>query len=141
MIRALKEGRDPSAIAADQSKIRASVEGIIEDVRARGDAAVRELSIRFDKWDRKDFRLTDAEIQSRIAELSRQNRKDIRFAQDQVRNFAQHQRATPLHRRPLGRKAGRLRRPCRASECPCSPVWAAQCALGRRRCVRWRINN
>ncbi|WP_411970187.1 histidinol dehydrogenase [Mesorhizobium sp. BH1-1-4] len=92
MIRKLKEGRDPSAVAADQATIRATVEGIIANVRARGDVAVRELSIRFDKWDRKDFRLTDAEIRACLAELSEQNLSDIRFAQEQVRNFAQHQR-------------------------------------------------
>ncbi|RVB31058.1 histidinol dehydrogenase, partial [Mesorhizobium sp. M7A.F.Ca.CA.004.05.1.1] len=92
MIRKLKEGRDPSAVAADQATVRATVEGIIADVRARGDVAVRELSIRFDKWDRKDFRLTDAEIRACLAELSEQNLSDIRFAQEQVRNFAQHQR-------------------------------------------------
>jgi len=92
VIRKLKEGRDPSAVAADQATVRATVEGIIADVRARGDVAVRELSIRFDKWDRKDFRLTDAEIRACLAELSEQNLSDIRFAQEQVRNFAQHQR-------------------------------------------------
>lgn len=92
MIRKLKEGRDPSAAAADQATVRATVEGIIADVRARGDVAVRDLSIRFDKWDRKDFRLTDAEIRACLAELSEQNLSDIRFAQEQVRNFAQHQR-------------------------------------------------
>lgn len=94
MILKLKEGRDPNAIAADQTKVRATVEGIIEDVRTRGDVAVRELSVRFDNWDRKDYRLTNAEIQSCLSQLSQQNLKDIRFAQEQVRNFAKHQRTT-----------------------------------------------
>jgi len=92
VIRKLKEGRDPEAAAADQAAIRATVEGIIADVRQRGDAAVRELSNRFDKWDRADYRLTDAEIRACLSELSEDNLRDIRFAQEQVRNFAQHQR-------------------------------------------------
>jgi sulfopropanediol 3-dehydrogenase len=93
MIRKLKEGRDLNAIAADQANIRTTVEAIISDVQASGDEAVRELSIKFDKWDRADYRLTDAEIRACVAELSEQNLRDIRFAQEQVRNFAQHQRA------------------------------------------------
>src|SRR5580692_8542531 len=56
------------------------------------DAAQRELSVKFDQWDRKDYRLTDAEIKDCVAQLSARNVEDIKFAQEQVRNFAQHQR-------------------------------------------------
>ena len=62
MARFLKQGRDADAIAADDAKVRATVEGILADIAARGDAAVRELSAKFDRWDREDFRLTDREI-------------------------------------------------------------------------------
>ena len=62
MARWLKKGRDAGAIAEEDAKIRATVEGILADIAARGDAAVRELSVKFDKWDRDDYRLTDAEI-------------------------------------------------------------------------------
>lgn len=93
MARHLKRGRDAEARAEDDAKVRATVEGILADIEARGDAAVRDLSIRFDKWDRSDFRLTDAEIRDCLAQLSARDLDDIRFAQDQVRNFAEHQKA------------------------------------------------
>ena len=65
---------------------------ILADIAARGDAAVRELSVRFDRWDRDDYRLSPREIQECIDQLTGQDLKDIEFAQKQVRNFAQIQR-------------------------------------------------
>src|SRR5215208_4386494 len=93
MARWLKRGRDPGAVAEDDAKISAAVEMMLVDIQARGDQAVRELSIRFDKWDRADYRLTDAEIRGCLSELSARDIEDIKFAQAQVRNFAEHQRA------------------------------------------------
>jgi sulfopropanediol 3-dehydrogenase len=89
----LKRGRDATLRAGDQATVRTTVEAILLDIEQRGDAAVRELSVKFDNWDRKDYRLTAAEIKECIGELSKRNIEDIRFAQEQVRNFAQHQRA------------------------------------------------
>jgi sulfopropanediol 3-dehydrogenase len=89
----LKRGRDATLRAEDQAKVRATVEAILLDIEQRGDAVVRELSVKFDNWDRKDYRLTAAEIKECIGQLSNRNIEDIRFAQEQVRNFAQHQRA------------------------------------------------
>jgi sulfopropanediol 3-dehydrogenase len=93
MARWLKRGRDPGAVAEDDAKISAAVEMMLVGIQARGDEAVRELSIRFDKWDRADYRLTDAEIRGCLAELSARAIEDIKFAQAQVRKFAEHQRA------------------------------------------------
>ncbi|MCA3366498.1 MAG: histidinol dehydrogenase [Roseomonas sp.] len=93
MARFLKRGRDADAVAEDDAKVRATVEGILADIRARGDAAVRELSIRFDKWDRQHFRLSEGEIQACLDQLTPRDLEDIRFAQEQVRNFAEHQKA------------------------------------------------
>jgi len=93
MARFLKRGRDADAVAEDDAKVRATVEGILADIKARGDAAVRELSIRFDKWDRQNFRLSEGEIQACLDQLSPRDLEDIRFAQAQVRNFAEHQKA------------------------------------------------
>ncbi|MFL5316553.1 MAG: histidinol dehydrogenase [Microvirga sp.] len=93
MARWLKRGRDAGAVAEDDAKISAAVEMMLVDIQARGDKAVRELSIRFDKWDRADYRLTDAEIRGCLAELSARAIEDIKFAQAQVRKFAEHQRA------------------------------------------------
>ena len=73
-------------------KVRETVEAILADIEKRGDEAVRELSIKFDQWDRDDYRLTDSEIDQCIDSLDRQAIADIEFAQKQVRNFAQEQR-------------------------------------------------
>ena len=88
----LKRGRDAEQAAADDASVRSTVEAILADIARRGDAAVRELSVKFDRWDRQDYRLTDAEIRACMDELRPQDLDDIRFAQEQVRNFAQIQR-------------------------------------------------
>jgi sulfopropanediol 3-dehydrogenase len=93
MARWLKQGRDATAIAEEDAKVRTIVEGILADIEARGDAAVRDMSVKFDRWDREDYRLTDAEIRDCMAQLSNRDISDIKFAQEQVRNFAEHQRA------------------------------------------------
>ncbi len=92
MATVLKRGRDAAARADDLSKVRQTVEGILADIEARGDAAVRELSVRFDSWDREDYRLSDQEIEGCLSQLTKRDLDDIRFAQEQVRNFAQHQK-------------------------------------------------
>ena len=93
MSRHLKQGRHDADVAADDARVRGTVEGILAEIANGGDAAVRALSVRFDNWDRADYRLTDAEIDDCIASLSARELDDIRFAQAQVRRFAQAQRA------------------------------------------------
>ena len=88
----LKRGASAEAKATNDRQVRDTVEAILADVEARGDDAVRELSVRFDRWDRDSYRLTPDEIQGCIDQLSRQDIHDIEFAQKQVRNFAQIQR-------------------------------------------------
>lgn len=80
---------DPTVANAD---IRSAVETLLTDVANRGDAAIREMSTRFDHWDRPDYRLSRQEIDACLAKLSRRDLEDIRFAQEQVRRFAQLQR-------------------------------------------------
>ena len=94
MARYLKKGRDADAIAEDDAKIRATVEAALGEIARRGDAAVRDMSLRFDGWDRADYRLTDREIRDCLSELSQRNLDDIGFAQAQVKTFAEHQRAS-----------------------------------------------
>ncbi|HEV2560327.1 MAG TPA: histidinol dehydrogenase [Microvirga sp.] len=94
MARYLKTGRDADAIAEDDAKVRAIVEDALADIARRGDAAVREMSVKFDGWDRADYRLTGQEIRDCLSELSQRDLDDIRFAQAQVKNFAEHQRAS-----------------------------------------------
>ncbi len=93
MARHLKTGRDATQRAEDNARIRNSVEEILADIEARGDAAIRDLSIRFDDWDREDFRLSREEIDACFAEVGDRAIADIEFAQSQIRGFAEHQRA------------------------------------------------
>jgi sulfopropanediol 3-dehydrogenase len=88
----LKRGATTEAKANGDRQVRDTVEGILADIETRGDAAVRELSIKFDGWDRESYQLTKTEIQDCMDQLSGQDLKDIEFAQTQVRNFAQIQR-------------------------------------------------
>lgn len=92
MARWLKTSISAADKAEADAKVRGTVEGLLADIAARGDAAVREMSVKFDRWDRADYRLTDAEIKDCLSQLTGQDLADIRFAQEQVRNFAQAQK-------------------------------------------------
>ena len=96
MIRYLKKGRDIDALAAANAKVRATVEDLIRNISERGDAAVREYSKKFDDWAPEDFRLSKEQIDAAIATLTPRELEDIKFAQAQIRNFAQKQRDTML---------------------------------------------
>ena len=75
-----------------QQQVRETVEKLLTDIETRGDTAVRELSKRFDKWEPEEFKLSEEQIQDCINRLDTRTLDDIRFAQDQIRNFAQLQR-------------------------------------------------
>jgi sulfopropanediol 3-dehydrogenase len=94
MPRYLKRGMDADAVEAADAKVRATVEGILADVKSRGDSAIRDLSKKFDNWEPANFRLNAQEIERAITQVSKRDLDDIRFAQAQVRNFAQKQRET-----------------------------------------------
>ena len=88
----IKRGANTDTRAAADTKVRAIVETALADIEARGDAAVRDFSIKFDGWDRDSYLLTEREKQDCLDQLSGQDLKDIEFAQTQVRNFAKIQR-------------------------------------------------
>lgn len=92
----LKRGKPEAERAEDDAKTRAVVEATLADIEARGDAAVRDLAAKFDNYTPKSFRLTPSEIDALIAELSPRELADIKFAQEQVRTFAQAQRDSML---------------------------------------------
>src|SRR5208282_17485 len=92
MPRWLKRGMDAGAIKAADAKVRETVEGILAQVDERKDAAIRELSEKFDKWSPTDFKLSPAEIERAISQVRKRDLDDVKFAQAQVRNFAQKQR-------------------------------------------------
>lgn len=93
MIRVLKPGRDSKQKAADRHKVKAGVEAILAEIEARGDAAVRELSAKFDQWSPESFRLNAAQIEACLAAVKPRDIEDITFAQAQVRRFAEIQKS------------------------------------------------
>lgn len=89
----IKDAAKGSEVEEADANVRKTVEGILADIAKRGDDAVRELSEKFDKWSPQNFRLSDADIEAALSKVSKADIEDIKFAQAQVRNFAQHQKA------------------------------------------------
>jgi sulfopropanediol 3-dehydrogenase len=92
MVRFLKTGISAERDAADIAQVRQTVEAILADIEQRGDEAVRGYSRKFDHWDPPSFKLSEAEVQACIRAMSPRDVDDIKFAQAQIRNFAQIQR-------------------------------------------------
>ncbi len=90
----LKTGKPDADRASDDAAVRSVVEATLADIAARGDAAVRDLSQKFDGYSRPSFLLSASEIQAAMQKVSTRDMDDIRFAQDQIRRFAQAQRAS-----------------------------------------------
>ncbi len=93
-VRYLKRGRNAAEVAEADAKVRTTVEGILLDIEKRGDSAVKELSAKFDQWEPSEFRLSQAAIEKAVKQLSPREIEDIRFAQTQIRRFAEIQRAS-----------------------------------------------
>ncbi|WGV17920.1 histidinol dehydrogenase [Fuscovulum ytuae] len=89
----LKRGKPADQRAEDDAAVRATVETVLADIEQRGDAAIRDLSAKFDKYSPPSFRLTPSEIEAAIQKVAPRDMEDIRFAQTQIRTFAQAQRA------------------------------------------------
>lgn len=92
----LKRGKPESERSEDDTKVRTVVADILKDIEARGDTAVRELSEKFDNYTPSSFRLSSGEIEALMNKVSARDMEDIKFAQAQVRNFAQAQRDSML---------------------------------------------
>jgi len=92
----LKRGKPEADRAEDDEKTAAVVSSTLKSIEARGDAAVHELAVKFDNYDRPSYRLSDQEIEDIVAKVSPRDMEDIRFAHDQVVNFAQAQRDSML---------------------------------------------
>lgn len=90
----LKSGKPAEARAEDDAKVRVTVETALAEIEARGDAAVRDLALKFDRYAPPAFRLSPSEIEAAMAKVSPRDMDDIRFAQAQIRRFAEAQRAS-----------------------------------------------
>ncbi|MEM1263797.1 MAG: histidinol dehydrogenase [Pseudomonadota bacterium] len=93
MIKIIKPGISDEAAADMDAKVKATVEKILADIGTRGDAAVRELSEKFDRWSPTAFRLSATDIEAAVERLPQRTIDDITFAQTQIRKFAEIQRA------------------------------------------------
>jgi sulfopropanediol 3-dehydrogenase len=93
VIKVIKSGIDADVAADMDAKVKSTVETTLKAIETRGDAAVRELSEKFDKWSPKSFRLSDEEIQAAMSRLPAKTIDDIKFAQAQIRKFAEIQKA------------------------------------------------
>ena len=91
-IKYLKQGKTDAAKAIDDAQVSEIVKSTLKAIEARGDEAVREFSEKFDNYTPKSFKLNPAEIDSLVKKVSPQDLEDIKFAQEQVRNFALAQR-------------------------------------------------
>ena len=88
----LKKGKTDAAKAIDDAEVSEIVKNTLRYIEDRGDEAVREFAEKFDNYTPKSFKLTQTEIDNLIKQVSTQDLEDIKFAQEQVRNFAQAQR-------------------------------------------------
>lgn len=96
MVKFLKKGKSESELHEADQKVKQIVSDIIKEIEANGDEAVSAYSWKFDRWERSSFRLSDEEIQDIIASVPPQTIDDIKFAQQQIRSFAEKQRASIL---------------------------------------------
>ncbi|MCP1318492.1 histidinol dehydrogenase [Halomonas sp. 707B3] len=94
MIRHLKAGASVETRAEADRQVRETVEKTLADIQARGDQAVRDLSEKFDNWSPESFRLSDADIAHAMSQVAERDLEDIRFAQAQIRRFAEAQLAS-----------------------------------------------
>ena len=91
-IKYLKKGKTAADKAIDDAEVSKVVKNTLKVIEEKGDSAVREFSEKFDNYSPKSYKLSSAEIDGLIANVSDRDMKDIKFAQEQVRNFAQAQR-------------------------------------------------
>jgi len=92
----LKKGKHAADRAIDDAKVSKIVEDTLQAIAAKGDEALREFSIKFDNYNPTSFKLSSAEIENLIKQVSKRDMEDIKFAQSQIRKFAQAQRDSML---------------------------------------------
>ena len=94
MIRYIKKRSESNNVSEDKLSIEETVRSILRDIREKGDAALEHYSGHFDNWSPANFRLSEDEIDVAISKLNKSEIEDIKFAQNQIRHFAQKQLET-----------------------------------------------
>lgn len=90
----LKTGKTEQELREAEERVSETVRNVLKDVEENGDAALRRLSEKFDKWSPDSFRLSEAQIQEIMGTVPDQVIDDIKFAQQQIRYFAEQQKAS-----------------------------------------------
>ena len=90
-VRKIKNSKSEGEKLEEDINVRNVVEKTLKEVEVNGDKAVRELSKKFDNFDRPNFLLTESEIDAAMQKVSTRDMEDIKFAQNQIRRFAEEQ--------------------------------------------------
>ncbi len=94
MVKVIKAGKSQEEVSANDLKVSQIVSEALQDVETRGDQAVLELSDKFDKWSPQSFRLSTKQIEEIVAKVPSEVLEDIKFAQKNIREFAEAQLAS-----------------------------------------------
>ena len=90
-VRKIKNSKSEGEKLEEDINVRTVVEKTLKEIEVKGDKAVRELSKKFDNFDRPNFLLTESEIDAAMQKVSTRDMEDIKFAQNQIRRFAKEQ--------------------------------------------------
>ena len=93
-IKFLKRSKPESERVEDDAKVRVTVEETLKEIELNGDVAVKALSQKFDGYAPENFGLNESEILAAMQKVSTRDIEDIRFAQTQIRRFAEEQKAS-----------------------------------------------
>ena len=96
VVKVIKAGKSKEEVSKNDLEVSKTVAEVINEIETRGDEAVREFSIKFDNWSPEFFRLSGKQIEEIIAEVPKEVIEDIKFAQKNIREFAEAQLAS-LH--------------------------------------------
>ena len=86
----IKEGMAEEIVKESDEKTKQIVANTLKDIEEQGDKAVRDLSIKFDKWDPEQFKLSQAQIKEIVDSIPEEVKHDIAFAQDNIKNSQKH---------------------------------------------------
>ena len=90
-IRKIKSSKSEGEKLEEDTNVKNVVEKTLKEVEVNGDKAVRNLSKKFDDFERANFLLSESEVEAAMQKVSTRDMDDIKFAQNQIRRFAEEQ--------------------------------------------------
>lgn len=94
LVKILKAGKSQEELSKSDAQVSKIVEDALQEIETRGDEAVREFSEKFDNWSPQSFKLSEAEIENIVAQVPDEVIEDIKFAQKNIKEFAEAQLAS-----------------------------------------------